>query len=66
MTSRSNVLHDRERPPPSDTSTETGAVFPQCLLESAGSEFVPIVHLYKMSKMESGSLTRARNTNRTL
>ena len=35
-----------------------GPVFREHLLESAGSEFVPIIHLYKMSKMESGSLTR--------
>ena len=32
-------------------------VFREPLLESADKEFVPIVH-YKMSKMESGSLTR--------
>ena len=31
-------------------------VFREPLLESADSEFVPIIHLYKMSKMESGSL----------
>ena len=35
-----------------------GPVFRERLLESADSEFVPIIHLYKMSKMESGSLTR--------
>ena len=34
-----------------------GPVFREPLLESSDSEFVPIIDLYKMSTMESGSLT---------
>ena len=53
VTSRSNVW---ERPPRSDIYFgRDGPVFRERLLESADSEFVPIIHLYKMSKMESGS-----------
>ena len=35
-----------------------GPIFPQRFPKAVGSEFVPIVHLYKMSSMESGSLTQ--------
>ena len=50
-------IHDRERPPRSDTSKRR-AGFSAMLIGIRGYEFVRIVHLYKMSKMESGSLTR--------
>ena len=33
-------------------------IFPQCFLKATGCEFVPIVHLCKMSSMGSGILTR--------
>ena len=55
MTSRSNVLHDRER---GGTLAEMGAFFQQHLLESANCEFLQILRLYEISKIESGSLTQ--------
>ena len=56
--SRSNVLHDRERHPRDGTLARDRPIFPRRFPKAKESVFVLIVHLYKMSSTESGSLTQ--------